>query len=179
MSARLMSAGPIALRDAEPGDRAFLLALYASTREELALAAWPDEVRALFVRMQFEAQATDYARRHPASRCRVIELQGRPVGRLWLARMQAAMCVLDISLLPEARGRGIGGACLRQVIDEAAGQGLAVELSVAVGNPARRLYERLGLHPVGEANVYQPMRRAAPHHGIAATEVLEVPDEQT
>ena len=178
-----MSAGPTTLRDAEPGDRAFFLALYASTREqELALAAWPDEVRDIFVRMQFEAQATDYARRHPASRCRVIELQGRPVGRLWLARTATALCVLDISLMPEARGHGIGGACLRQVIDDAAGLGLAVELSVAVGNPARRLYERLGLRPAGEANVYQPMRRAPPEaqrRGSAATEVLEVPNEQT
>lgn len=178
-----MNADETTLRDAEPGDRAFFLALYASTRrEELAHVGWSDEVRELFLKMQFEAQATDYAHRHPASRCQVIERQGSAIGRLWLARSEGALRVLDISLLPEMRGHGIGGACLKRVFDEAAALGLEVELHVAVGNPARRLYERMGLAPVGEANVYQAMRwapPAAPSHELAAPEVLEVPHEQT
>ena len=178
-----MNADETTLRDAEPGDRAFFLALYASTRqEELAHVGWSDEVRTLFLKMQFEAQATDYAHRHPASRCQVIERQGSAIGRLWLARSEGALRVLDISLLPAMRGHGIGGTCLRRVFDEATALGLEVELHVAVGNPARRLYERLGLVPVGEANVYQAMRWTPPalsRRGAAATEVLEVPHEQT
>jgi len=177
-----MIAEPPLLRDAEPGDRAFLLALYASTREEeMAQAGWPESVREIFVRMQFEAQATDYAHRHPASRCQVVELQGCPIGRLWLAHGDAALRVLDISLLPGLRGRGLGTLLLQRVIAEAGAHGLPLELQVAVGNPARRLYERLGLRPVGEPNVYQAMRWAPPivhRRGPAATEVLEVPHEQ-
>ena len=50
------------LRDAGPDDRPFLLALFASTREqELSQVLWPAEVREVFLRLQFSAQASDYA----------------------------------------------------------------------------------------------------------------------
>jgi GNAT superfamily N-acetyltransferase len=172
---------PMRLRDAAPGDRAFLLALYASTREkQIRLAGWPAEVRELFVRLQFEAQASDYACRHPGSRCQVIELHGAPAGRLWVAHGDDAVRVLDVSLLPPFRGRGIGSRCLRQLRDEALALQVPLELQVAVGSPARRLCERLGLRPVGQANAYQAMRWAPPawpRRGIAASEALEAPQE--
>jgi len=155
------------LRDAGPDDRPFLLALFASTREqELSQVLWPAEVREVFLRLQFSAQATDYAQRHPDSRCQVIEHDGRPVGRLWVARGAHALRVLDISLLPEARGRGIGTDCLRRVLADAAATGRAVDLQLAAASPARRLCERLGLRPVGQGLVYQAMRWTpfgAPH----------------
>ena len=167
---------PITLRGALPSDRPFLLALYASTRaEEFAHLGWPVEMERAFMQVQFEAQRSDYERRYPAAKCRVVELRRCPVGRLWVAKDARSLTVLDISLLAELRGRGIGSTCLRGVQQRAAKAGLAVELQVVVGNPAQRLYERLGFRNVGEAGVRQAMAwtpASSTLHGVHSFEEM-------
>ena len=149
---------PITLRDALPSDRPFLLALYTSTRaEEFAHLGWPVETERAFMKVQFEAQRGDYERRYPTAKCQIVELRRCPIGRLWVAKDARSLTVLDISLLAELRGQGIGTACLRWEQQRAAKAGLDVELQVVVGNPAQRLYERLGFRNVGEAGVRQAM----------------------
>ena len=148
----------VTLRDARPSDRPFLLALYASTRaEEFAQLGWPVEMERAFMKMQFDAQRGDYERRHPGALCQIVEQRRCPVGRLWVAHDARSFTVLDISLVTELRGQGIGTECLRRVQRRAAAAGLDVELQVVRGNPAQRLYERLGFHAVGEAGVRQAM----------------------
>ena len=150
----------LVLRDALPSDRAFLLALYTSTRaDEFAHLGWPVETERAFMKMQFEAQRGDYERRHPGARCQVVELRRCPVGRLWLAEDARSLTVLDISLVAELRGQGIGGECLRRVLRRADAARRDVELQVVRGNPARRLYERLGFRAVGEGDVRVAMVR--------------------
>ena len=56
--------------------------------------------------------------------------------------------MIDIALLPDHRGRGIGARLLRDVLHEATAAGLPVRLSVERSNPARSLYERLGFRTV-------------------------------
>jgi ribosomal protein S18 acetylase RimI-like enzyme len=148
----------LTLRDATPSDRAFLLALYISTRaDEFAQFGWPPDMERAFMQLQFEAQRGDYERRHPRARCRIVELRACPIGRLWTARERDRIVVLDISIVSDLRGQGIGTECLRGVQRQAANAGLAVELQVVVGNPAQHLYERLGFRPVGESGVRQEM----------------------
>ena len=170
------------LRDAEPTDRPFLLALYASTRAtELAQTGWSPETRQVFVQMQYEAQQADYLRRHPGSVCQVIESGAGPIGRLWVARDDDCLHVLDISLIPALRGCGIGGACLRGVLEEARKQQLEVRLHVLAGNPARRLYERLGFAPVGLPALHQAMTWTPPlgaRRRASANDSLEMRHEQ-
>ena len=159
----------ITLRDALPSDKAFLLALYASTRaEEFAHLGWPAEMERAFMKMQFEAQRGDYERRHPGALCQVVELRSCPVGRLWVAQDRRSVTVLDISLVADLRGQGIGTDCLRRVQRRAAAAGLDVELQVVHGNPAQRLYERLGFRNVGrgavrQAMVWKPAAQSADH----------------
>jgi len=50
-----------------------------------------------------------------------------------------------LAVAPDHRGRGAGGALLRELRDAAKSQGYsALSLSVEKGNPALRLYERNG-----------------------------------
>jgi ribosomal protein S18 acetylase RimI-like enzyme len=135
----------ITRRPCGPADGDFLLALYASTRaEELAATGWPAPERDAFVRMQFTLQDRHYRAVYPGAEHSVIVVAGRPAGRLIVDRGRGAVRVVDISLLPEHRGRGIGSGVLADVMAEAASTARPVRLSVALGNPARRLYERLG-----------------------------------
>lgn len=54
-------------------------------------------------------------------------------------------------VVPAWRERGVGGALLDALIVAAHDAGsVALSLSVEPDNPARRLYERLGFHQVGE-----------------------------
>jgi ribosomal protein S18 acetylase RimI-like enzyme len=148
----------ITLRDARPSDRTFLLALYASTRgDEFAHLGWPAEMAQAFMKMQFEAQRGEFERRHPGVACQIIEQRRCPVGRLWVAQDARGLTVLDISLITELRGQGIGTHCLQRVQRRAAAARLDVELQVVVDNPARRLYRRLGFRDIGEAGVRQAM----------------------
>ncbi len=61
---------------------------------------------------------------------------------------------MDIALLPEHRGRGIGTRLVQDVLDEARASGRSVSLHVEETNPAKRLYERMGFVDVEDRGVY-------------------------
>ena len=146
----------ISLRPITPEDDSFLARLYASTRtEELAGTGWSEEQKAMFCRMQFNAQTTDYQRNYPDASFDIIERDGVAAGRLLVLRSdEEKIHVVDISLLPEHRGAGIGTKLLRELQDEAAAAGKKLSIHVECFNPARRLYERLGFQQVEEKGVY-------------------------
>lgn len=150
------------LRPAGAEDRDFLLQVYASTREEeLRLVDWSAEQKAAFVHMQFEAQDTDYRRNYEAASFDVIEVDGEPAGRLYVDRRADDIRIIDITLLPEYRGRGIGTGLIRGLLDEAATDRKRLSIHVEVNNPARRLYERLGFVQVEERGLYLLMEVGA------------------
>jgi ribosomal protein S18 acetylase RimI-like enzyme len=66
---------------------------------------------------------------------------------------------LGIALLPEYRGRGIGSALLKHLLEVAKNLYPAIALSVAPTNPAIRLYERFGFVTVDVRNQYPVMKR--------------------
>ena len=141
-------------------DRAFLVDLYASTREEeLAQVEWHDGVKRAFVEQQFAAQDAHYRANYPGATLDVIEVDGEPAGRLYVHRGPSDIRIMDIALAPAFRGRGIGTGLLRSLIDEAEKSGRKLSIHVETNNPARSLYERLGFRPAGEHGVYVLMER--------------------
>lgn len=151
------------LRTAEPADEAFLERLYASTRErDTAAWGWPAETLAEFLRLQSRAQRLDLRRRFPRSAESVVEIGGAPAGRIWVDRAGETIELLDLSLLPEHRGRGLGGRLLADLLAEAEAAGKPVRLRVETSNPARRLYERSGFAWLGDDGVYGTMRWSPP-----------------
>jgi GNAT superfamily N-acetyltransferase len=141
----------LVLRPEQDGDEAFLRALYASTRaDELASVGWSPAQRDVFLRMQFDLQRAHYRRHYADASYEIVVLHERPIGRLYVHYASHDVRVLDIALIPDARGQGIGRWLLELVIEQATRLGAPVTLHVAVGSPARRLYERLGFHVVRE-----------------------------
>ena len=112
--------------------------------------------------MQFETQRTEYRRHHPRASYEVVLIDGRLAGRLYVRRSDEAVHVMDIALLPEFRGRGVGTGLIEELLDEAARDGKLASIYVEKENPALALYERLGFRPAGEHGVYLLMRREAP-----------------
>jgi GNAT superfamily N-acetyltransferase len=145
----------ISLRPITPEDDSFLAGVYASTRaEELAVTGWSDENKAVFCRRQFDAQSAHYAVTYPGASFQVIERDGTPIGRLYVARWEREIRIIDISLLPEHRGAGIGTKLLHGLREEARSADKSLTIHVERFNPALRLYERLGFEQIEDKGVY-------------------------
>jgi len=145
-------------RAAGADDGAFLQDLYRATRQpELALTNWSDEQKDAFVAMQYEAQDHHYRAQYPDAAYDVVIVDGSPAGRISVDRGVDAIALLDICFMPPYRGQGLGTALLRRLQDEAAESGRSLRLHVELGNPAARLYERLGFVVTGEHGLYQEM----------------------
>ena len=127
---------PLALAD---------LAYVAALEAQIHVAPWtPGNFR--------DALAAGYS-------ARVAERDGRIVayGVLMLAPGEAQL--LNLSVVPDARRAGLGGALLAQFLDDARQLGAEqVFLEVRAGNaPAIALYERAGFTRVGRRTAYYPM----------------------
>jgi ribosomal protein S18 acetylase RimI-like enzyme len=140
-------------------DITFLSHLFYTTRAEETERAtdWPLEQRQAFLHSQFELQRKHYYGHFPYCNYLVLEHMGAPVGRLYLDMAPKSLDVLDISLLPQWRGRGVGGVIMEGVLDRARASGRYVGLYVERFNPAFRLYERLGFKEVSDQGVYIEM----------------------
>lgn len=140
-----MSLPALHLRPALPSDDDFFLALYRSTRDDLlGLLADPRYIDGI-VAMQQRMQVAGYRSSYPDAVVEVLELDGVPVGRLVTAGVPGAVRVVDIAVMPQARGRGVAGEALRRLQRQAAQDGQALTLAVRTDNPgARRLYAALG-----------------------------------
>ena len=158
-----MTVPQVRLRAATDADEPLLFAVYAGSRaDELAQVPGTDEQRHAFLTQQHRAQHASYRARHPEGQFLVVELlDGRAIGRLYLARLAGnEVRVLDIALLPEWCGRGIGSALLGDILAQADREALLVSLHVEVWNPALRLYERLGFVEAGRNDVHLRLERA-------------------
>lgn len=69
------------------------------------------------------------------------------------------MRIIEIQLLPEFQGHGIGTALLQRELRFADARGLPVRLQVLRENRARTLYERLGFRVCGETDTHFLMER--------------------
>jgi GNAT superfamily N-acetyltransferase len=153
--------GTVTLRPITAADLPFLLRLYATTRAaELAQVPWSDEQKAAFVMQQFEAQHAWWQEHYTGARWELVLVNGEPAGRLYVDVWKNEVRVVDIALMPEHRGRGLGTLLLRRVFREGDAAGKPVSIHVEVFNPARRLYERLGFVQKGtHGDVYLLMER--------------------
>ena len=152
----MLSVKTLSFRQIQDSDLPFLERLYASTRqEELAtIVDWSAEMKQAFLQQQFQAQHAFYSTQYKAPDFRLILHEEQPIGRLYLDRRRDEIRIVDISLLPEYRRKGLGEQLLREVMAEAASSGRAVRIHVEIFNPARRLYNRLGFQQINDAGVY-------------------------
>ena len=148
----------ILLRARHASDTDFLQELYLSVRwPEFADTGWSDQEKRNFLHYQFSMQSHHYHNHYPGADFAVIEKDGTPIGRLYLWRRTQDIHIIDISLLPFARNRGLGSALLTALQDEARHDGKTISLHVEMFNPARQLYRRSGFHLVSDTPPYYRM----------------------
>jgi len=137
----------LSLRPIKDDDKEVLFKIYASTRnEELAVTGWSSLQKEIFLHQQFTAQHIYYQNNYTGANFWVIVKNKKTVGRLYLHPDYAKrnMRIIDISLLPAFRNKGIGSGILKDILKFSYKAGKAVSIHVESINPAMNLYERLG-----------------------------------
>ncbi len=146
----------LVIRRAQPPDQAFLREMfYLSLYVPLGAPPFP---RSVIERPELAKYIEGWGR--PGDLALIAVKDSLGVGAAWLRLLkddQRGYGYVDdetpelgVALLPESRGQGIGRILLERLLEEARSQYDGVSLAVAKGNPAERLYRRLGFTPVGE-----------------------------
>lgn len=154
----LPAGGTVGLRPVTPEDDEFLLAVYASTREqEMAQVPWSDEQKIEFLKWQFNLQRQEYDANYRNRQYDVILVDEQPAGRIWISR-DDHIRLLDIAILEQFQNRGVGTALLNRLVDEAARAKKPLRHMVFILNTdAKRFYERLGFAVFEEVGAYLHM----------------------
>lgn len=80
----------------------------------------------------------------------IIVLNGQDIGLLKIDRSVNPWMLMQIQLAPKSQKMGIGESLLRKTLADASDVNAGVTLKVLKPNPAKKLYERVGFHIIGE-----------------------------
>ena len=101
-----------------------------------------------------------HERRFLEQEFQVIEWEGEAAGIVALATGEDCLWLKQICIAPSHQGRGIGGACLRRLLERAGKRGLPVRLRTLKVNPrALDFYERHGFRRTGESPTHYLLER--------------------
>jgi len=145
----------VTTRAATEQDDTFLVELFKAVRSpEFAYSPLAPAQLDLLLNIQYAGQKQTYGAQFPGGND-IVLLDGLPIGRVWLFRGASEHRLVDISLMPEFRNRGIGGALVADSIAAARAAGVPLCCSVAVTNPASlRFHQRMGFQIVGQDEIY-------------------------
>ncbi len=129
------------------------------------LAGLPASVREPLVAMQLAAQDADYSRQYPHALELAILCGHELVGRWLLDESGSTLELLDLAILANLRNAGLGTAALEAALARA--PNLPARLAVQHGNPAERLYRRLGFLPCADLGTHLQLERPALLHPAA------------
>lgn len=135
-------------------DEPFLYEVYCSSRAyEMALLPWDEAQKEVFLKQQFGAQTQHYLKHYPDAQYQIILLEERPVGRLYVNHGEEEIRIIDITLLAEYRGMGLGTPLIREIMDEGERTGRAVSIYVDKVSPAIKLFDRLGFSRIEDNGI--------------------------
>ncbi len=155
--------GRITFRPIAEDDGELLLSLYAGSRElEMSVLDWTEAQKEAFLRQQFEMQHKYYRMEFPDADYLLMLLNGQGIGRIYILWDAQEIVVMDITLLPEYRGLGIGTTIFENLKRESSARQLPLRLHVEPYNRAFNLYRRLGFTVTAEEGFYYRMEWLPP-----------------
>ena len=151
------------MRYASDADLPRLRELYADTRaDEMAGVPWSLVAKRQFLDSQFALQHQHYLTYYAGADFLVIEYKNTLQGRYYLLRTAPDHLIVDISLMAENRGLGVGRALIEASQKEAKAIGCGMQLQVLEYNiRAKNLYEKLGFVVTDSADMYHQMHWSA------------------
>jgi GNAT superfamily N-acetyltransferase len=154
-----LSQDRITTRPETAEDETFLRRLNIAVRwNEFAALPIPPAEKVALLQQQYDARRTGYRGEFPDADFHVVERDGVPVGRFYVDRRPDMHHLVDIAILPDHTGQGIGTALLEKMLAEAARAGVGAILRVDHFNPAKRLYLRAGFVEIEDLGLDAQMR---------------------
>jgi len=147
------------LRHARDRDIPRLRLLYADTRaEEMLSVPWPQAAKQQFLDQQFDLQHQHYLKHYADADFQVIERNHVLQGRYYLSRTEPEHLIIDICMMGEQRGLGIGRALIEHSQREAQALRRGMQLHVIKNNNrALALTENLGFKTKGGTDMHHYM----------------------
>ncbi|MEJ2766999.1 GNAT family N-acetyltransferase [Photobacterium sp. MCCC 1A19761] len=139
--------GSLALRPIRKSDQRFLRDLYCTSRDyEMSQVDLSESQKKAFLRQQFALQTKHYDKVYREAELQIIMKDGQPIGRLYADYNAQAnqFHLIDITLLREYRGLGIGRYLIEGLKARAASANASLSLYVHSFNPALKFYQGLG-----------------------------------
>ncbi len=138
-------------RPATEDDREFLFAVFrAALVPKDPLAALPESKSEALLRARFDAREQQFRSAYVLADFDVLTVDGEPAGNLYVDRGDDEFVVIDISLLPQFRDRGIGTAVIGGLVEEAGRLVLPVRARVQHDSRTSGFWRRLGFEQVGD-----------------------------
>ena len=139
-------------------EHTFFRRLFDITRRpEFEQAGLSGEALDTMIESQYHARTTHYKEAYPEAEYRMIFSDADLAGGMIVEERDGDLHLIDITLLDERRGQGIGTRVMSDLIEDAKRGGRGVLLFVEQFNPAQRLYERLGFVEVELVGIYRRM----------------------
>ena len=133
------------MRPARDSDKYFIESLYKATRDDLRMADAEDEYIEGLIELQHRAQTQGYGDKFPNAMYFIIEKHHERVGRVAVDFGSNEIRLVDIALLPVARGKGFAKGVVQSLQVAAAKVMTPLTLCVDKLNvPAYQLYLSLG-----------------------------------
>jgi len=142
----------VSLRPATESDLDFLWRLHRATMRDYVDQTWS---------WQDADQERRFRHKFKPERFQIVLCRGEAIGALSVDDDCSRVFLSIIEITPEYQRRGIGACLIRQLCDQADTANVPLELQVLKVNPAKGLYERLGLATIGETDTHYLMRRPA------------------
>ena len=147
----------ISLRAENGADEPFLHRLVIETvTQELAAESWPEPMRSHLTSLQYAARRQAVRTHFPDGHSRIILVDDREAGWLFFACLADEVRLVEIMILVEFRGRGIGSMVIRCLIENAGDKPVRLLVNV-MNSRATHLYEQLGFRRVGGNEVQHLM----------------------
>ncbi|MFX3634805.1 MAG: GNAT family N-acetyltransferase [Candidatus Pristimantibacillus sp.] len=147
------------MRPAGPEDELFRYETFAASKhKEIAAWGFGENEAKQFIRMQFYARESSYSATYPNASNMILCSGEERTGVLRIHYGEEATTIVDIAMLPDVQGKGIGTQVMLYLQGEADTTGQPLRLHVDNNNTgALRLYERLGFKADQVGDIYTAM----------------------
>jgi ribosomal protein S18 acetylase RimI-like enzyme len=138
------------LRPATDADFNFLYNLNKATMKDVVdqVWGWNEAFQQAYFKEHFNTAGAS-----------IIVVRGKDVGGLQYEEAPQSITLVELQVLPEYQGKGLGTAILKHLINEAKASRKDILLQVLKPNiRARRLYERNGFTSYAETETHYQMR---------------------